>query len=136
MYQGNWTCSACGGSITELPFEPKSDKGLTCRDCYFKEKNGGSAPASAEAAPTDATADIDDREAPPFDPDDAGIAGEPTPDSPDRENAPAATGERKMFTGDWQCSVCGGSITSLPFEPRGDAGNLKCIDCFKQNKTA
>lgn len=141
MHQGNWTCSKCGGSITQLPFEPKSDKGLTCRDCYFKEKNGGSAPAGgtapgADAAPAEATADMDDRDAPPFDPDEVPAASEPAPDSPDREAAPAATGEKKMFEGDWKCSMCGNSITSLPFEPRGDASNLKCIDCFKQSKGA
>lgn len=136
MHQGNWTCSKCGGTITELPFEPKSDKGLTCRDCYFKEKNGESAPASS-AAPTaaeDASAGADDREAPPFNPDEAEFANEPAPDSPEREAAPAATGERKMFEGDWKCSECGAAITQLPFQPRGDASNLKCIDCFKKSK--
>lgn len=52
MYQGNWTCSSCGGSITELPFEPKSDKGLTCRACFAKQKeakkeNGGAGNGNA-----------------------------------------------------------------------------------------
>ncbi len=42
MHQGNWTCSSCGGSITELPFEPRHTDGLKCRDCHSKEK--GSAP--------------------------------------------------------------------------------------------
>lgn len=140
MYQGNWTCSTCGGSITELPFEPKSNKGLTCRDCYFKAKNGGGSPAEGTTsgvgvAPVEVTADIDDRDVPPFDPDEVPVASEPAPDSPDREAAPAATGERKLFEGDWKCSVCGGNITSLPFEPRGDASNLKCIDCFKKSRS-
>lgn len=44
MHQGNWTCSSCGGAITELPFEPKSTSGLVCRDCYQKQKGGSSAP--------------------------------------------------------------------------------------------
>jgi len=39
MHQGNWTCSKCGCAITELPFEPKSDKGLVCRSCYTAQKN-------------------------------------------------------------------------------------------------
>ncbi len=34
MYQGNWKCSDCGADITELPFEPKSDQEIFCRDCY------------------------------------------------------------------------------------------------------
>ena len=43
MHQGNWTCSGCGGAITELPFEPKGTKGLLCRDCHSKGKGGSSA---------------------------------------------------------------------------------------------
>jgi len=39
MYQGNWTCSGCGGTITELPFEPRQTSGLTCRPCYAKKQN-------------------------------------------------------------------------------------------------
>lgn len=46
MHQGNWTCSGCGGAITELPFEPKRTDGLTCRACYQKNK-GGSSTSSA-----------------------------------------------------------------------------------------
>ena len=42
MFQGNWTCSVCGGSITELPFEPRSTDGLMCRECHGKSK--GKAP--------------------------------------------------------------------------------------------
>ena len=126
MFQGNWTCSKCGGEIKELPFEPRSEQGLTCRDCYFKDKDNNSTPAPAEPE----AGEMDDREAPPFDPEGA-TAGEPAPESPEMANAPVATGEKKMFEGDWPCSVCGGSITSLPFEPRGTAG-LKCSDCFRK----
>jgi len=36
MFKGNWTCSGCGGSITELPFEPRDDSNLKCRDCFRK----------------------------------------------------------------------------------------------------
>ena len=43
MHQGNWKCSGCGGTITELPFEPRSEDGLLCRDCHSK-KRAGSAP--------------------------------------------------------------------------------------------
>lgn len=143
MFQGNWTCSKCGGAITELPFQPRSDSGLTCRDCYFKDKGGGAPQGGGATAPQDDTiatgpaSDMDDRQAPPFDPDmDMGgtMATEPPPPPPDDLDGavPATPGERKMFQGDWQCSVCGTSITQLPFEPRGDASNLKCIDCFKK----
>lgn len=41
MYQGNWTCSGCGGAITELPFEPKRTDGLTCRACFMKNREAG-----------------------------------------------------------------------------------------------
>ena len=39
MHQGNWTCSTCGAAITELPFEFRSNKGLTFRDCHAKSRN-------------------------------------------------------------------------------------------------
>lgn len=143
MFQGNWTCSKCGGAITQLPFEPKGNSGLTCRECYFKEKDGGS--AGSGVAPTDssnnaeanmgASGDIDDRDVPPFDPDESGSASEPAPEDPEMSSAPvvAPAGERPKFTGDWKCAGCGASITSLPFQPR-DTSGLKCIDCFKASK--
>ena len=40
MFQGNWTCSKCGATITELPFEPdpaRLDR-LECRDCHRKRQ--------------------------------------------------------------------------------------------------
>ena len=141
MYQGNWKCSQCGGPITELPFQPRSESGLTCRSCFMKNRSGGGGGedqgGGSAAAPVDpvlaAAGDFDDREAPPFDPDEAGVASEPAPPA-DIEGAEAmAPGERKAFTGDWQCSGCGAPITSLPFEPRS-TNNLKCLDCFKRSK--
>lgn len=39
MHQGNWTCSKCGGAITQLPFEPRSESGLTCSACFAKSRN-------------------------------------------------------------------------------------------------
>ena len=130
MYQGNWTCSTCGGTITELPFEPRSNSGLTCRTCYAKSKGDqGNQPAPTThtaTAPAD-PADI---------PEDAGVAGEPAPPPPDElDGATPITpgGEKPKFSGDWKCSQCDGSITSLPFEPRSTE-NLKCLDCFKQSK--
>jgi len=50
-------------------------------------------------------------------------------------SAPRKTdgGEKPRFSGDWKCSGCGTSITSLPFEPR-DTSNLLCVDCYKQKK--
>lgn len=46
MHQGNWTCSGCGGAITELPFEPRRIDGLLCRDCHSKKRGetSGDAP--------------------------------------------------------------------------------------------
>ncbi|MEK7167940.1 MAG: CxxC-x17-CxxC domain-containing protein [Patescibacteria group bacterium] len=38
MVQGNWTCSGCGATITELPFEPRPGQDVSCRDCYQKTK--------------------------------------------------------------------------------------------------
>jgi len=50
MFQGNWTCSTCGKAITELPFEPRSTSGLTCRECHAKkrEAEGGSSAPQGE----------------------------------------------------------------------------------------
>ena len=45
MFQGNWTCSGCGGAITQLPFEPRSTAGLTCRECHSKKTAGGGSSA-------------------------------------------------------------------------------------------
>lgn len=139
MFQGNWTCSKCGGAITQLPFEPRSNAGLTCRECYFKEKDGGAgsggssggAHAPASDVDTGAGAELDDRDAPPFDPEGMGVASEPAPETPEMASAPVA--EKKMFEGDWKCATCDGPITSLPFQPR-DVTNLKCIDCFKKSR--
>jgi CxxC-x17-CxxC domain-containing protein len=38
MFQGNWTCSDCGKEITELPFEPSSDRPVYCRECWTKRR--------------------------------------------------------------------------------------------------
>ena len=43
MHQGNWSCSECGASITELPFEPNGTSPLYCRDCH-RQKRGGDRP--------------------------------------------------------------------------------------------
>ena len=124
MYQGNWKCSSCGGAITELPFEPRSEKGLTCRACFMKQRDGGvPAPAAPEMSSSDEPPDI------PFD---AEVASEPPP-PPEFEGATDAPAEKPKFEGSWPCSVCGKEITSLPFEPRNTSG-LKCLDCFKQSK--
>lgn len=39
-FTGNWTCSKCGASITELPFEPRADRinELSCFDCFKKTR--------------------------------------------------------------------------------------------------
>ncbi len=128
MHTGNWKCSGCGGTITELPFVPRSESGLTCRTCYAKQKGGSTRGASSgQAAPDFAVAD----DAPDI-PDFTEVAGEPAPDD---GFGPAVTtsSEKPKFSGDWSCASCGGAITSLPFSPR-NTSNLKCLDCFKQSK--
>ncbi len=131
MYQGNWHCSSCGEAITELPFAPRSEKGLTCRVCYAKGKAEGETPlASAAAGGSIASEELPT--APPFDPT-APPETSLAPQPPEFADAPATT-ERQTFTGEWSCSICGGAITSLPFAPRSTT-NLKCLDCFKQSKT-
>lgn len=126
MYQGNWKCSSCGGAITELPFQPKSESGLTCRTCWSKSNNKTSTPPADLSSPSEEiSGDI---------PEDAGLASEPMPADDGFEDAtPITPGEKPKFEGNWQCAGCGGAITSLPFNPR-DTSNLKCLDCFKASK--
>lgn len=40
MHKGNWSCSKCQASITELPFEPDPSRvgQLKCRDCHKQGK--------------------------------------------------------------------------------------------------
>lgn len=38
MHHGHWTCSECGGEITELPFEPSSDRPVYCKECWAKKR--------------------------------------------------------------------------------------------------
>lgn len=123
MHQGNWKCSGCGGTITELPFIPRSETGLTCRACYAGSKNGSSTPKAPALSVADEVPDI------PFDAEPA--SGPQMDDGFDA--APIAPTEKPRFSGDWQCASCGGSINSLPFTPR-DTSNLKCLDCFKRSK--
>lgn len=137
MYQGNWKCSKCGGTITELPFEPKSDKGLTCRTCWSAQKNqtSGSATGSDQSSSAQLSPAVVSEE-PPYDiPDYAVPAGEPMPGDgfEGLETLPTTPGTKPKFEGDWRCAECGGSITSLPFSPR-NTDNLKCLDCFKKSK--
>ena len=134
MFEGNWKCSKCGGAITQLPFQPRSENGLTCRTCYAKSKEAEKStpptpvvPVASEPAPIDDVPDFDE----------AQLAGEPMP----AEDAfaglettePVAPGDKPKFTGDWTCAGCGNPITSLPFQPR-DTSNLKCLECFKASR--
>lgn len=133
MFEGNWKCSSCGGAITQLPFQPKSENGLTCRTCYAKGKEADKSeqpvpemPTASEAPPMDGAPDYDDSQ----------VASEPM--SADEamaglEDAKPVDAEKKNNEGNWTCSGCGGTITSLPFEPRSTT-NLKCIDCYKASK--
>lgn len=127
MYQGNWKCSHCSGTITELPFQPRSEAGLTCRSCYAKNKKG-STPKHENAVPMKSAEEMADI---PFE---AGLASEAPPIDDDFGlRATPVANERPRFEGAWECASCGTSITSLPFAPRS-TNNLKCIDCFKQSK--
>ena len=123
MHQGNWKCSTCGGAITELPFEPRSESGLTCRACYGKSKDRGTEQAPVMSVASEAL-DI---------PHDAELAEEPPFDDGFGPAIAPSTGDKPKFAGAWQCASCGGAIASLPFTPR-DTSNLKCIDCFKRSK--
>lgn len=125
MHQGNWKCSKCGGTITELPFIPRSESGLTCRACYAGQRGGtsGSSAAPAPEPVLDVAGEMPDF---PFD---ADVASEPQMD----DGLDAAPIEKARVAGSWQCANCGGAITSLPFTPR-DTSNLKCLDCFKRSK--
>lgn len=40
MYSVNLTCASCGAAITQLPFEPRGDKPVYCRDCMQARRNG------------------------------------------------------------------------------------------------
>lgn len=122
MYQGNWKCSSCNGAITELPFQPRSESGLTCRACYGKQKN-----KDAEFVPEIIAAS----EAPDM-PDFAELASEPAPSSDFYMDVSPVTSEQATGAG-WKCSLCNTAITSLPFTPRS-TNNLKCIDCFKKSR--
>jgi len=126
MHQGNWKCSSCGGAITELPFVPRSETGLTCRVCFIKSKGGSS--GNSTSNPVAVTADEI-----PLPPDDASLASEPQLDDGFDAIAISPTGEKPRFSGDWSCSICGTAITSLPFTPK-TTNNLKCLDCFKQSR--
>ncbi len=128
MHQGNWKCSKCGGAITELPFQPRSESGLTCRTCYAKGKN-----AEQEAPEVDMEMGMNTVSEAPDIPDFAELAGEPAPDDGFGGSAIPVSIEKPKFAGKWQCASCGGAITSLPFTPR-DTSNLKCLDCFKRSK--
>ncbi len=123
MHQGNWKCSGCGGAITELPFVPRSENGLTCRSCFMKTK-GGNTPSVPTMSAAPEIADI------PFD---AEPAAGPQVDDGFDSLPSTPTGEKPRVSGDWSCANCGAAITSLPFTPR-DTSNLKCLDCFKRSK--
>jgi CxxC-x17-CxxC domain-containing protein len=134
MYDGNWKCSGCGGAITQLPFQPRSESGLTCRDCYGKNKESEVADqpvpemqTADEPMPMDGIPDFDESQ----------IGGEQMPADDAfaglETAAPAAPGEKPKTEGNWSCSGCSAAITSLPFTPR-NTDNLKCLDCFKASK--
>lgn len=130
MYEGNWKCSSCGGAITQLPFQPRSESGLTCRACYAKQKERESGTATPPEMQT-ANEPMSDEGVPDWD--DSQIAGEPVPGD-ETIGEPVTAGEKPKFSGDWACAICGATIASLPFEPRS-TDNLKCLECFKEGKS-
>ena len=38
MFQGDWSCSSCQTSISELPFEPRDTSNLLCRNCHQEQR--------------------------------------------------------------------------------------------------
>ena len=38
MFKGSWKCADCGAKISELPFEPATDRPIYCRDCWRKKR--------------------------------------------------------------------------------------------------
>ncbi len=124
MHQGNWKCSTCGRAITELPFQPRSESGLTCRACYGKSKSRETVEVPPEMSAASEAPDI---------PDFAELSDGPAPADDFGASAIPVSNEKPKFAGKWTCASCGGTITSLPFTPR-DTSNLKCLDCFKRSK--
>ncbi|MBZ1345104.1 MAG: hypothetical protein KY055_00430 [Candidatus Nealsonbacteria bacterium] len=39
MFKGDWACADCGAKITELPFQPDSDRPIYCRECHQKKRD-------------------------------------------------------------------------------------------------
>lgn len=39
MIKGSWKCAECGKEITELPFEPATDRPVHCRECWSKKRD-------------------------------------------------------------------------------------------------
>lgn len=127
MYEGNWKCSKCGGAITQLPFQPRSENGLTCRTCYAKgrdtaQADTASVPPQQNAEPMTDLPDFEHTSLADEPPLEDAFAG--------YEGIASAPAEKPKVEGTWSCAVCGSTITSLPFTPR-NTDNLKCLDCFK-----
>jgi len=106
MYQGDWKCSNCGASITELPFQPDPSRTgeLLCKDCHRQKRSSFSGSRG-------------------------GFRGG---DRGDR----GGSFQRQMYQGNWKCSNCGASITELPFQPDPSReGQLLCRDCHRQRRS-
>lgn len=101
----------------------------------MKQKGGSSASPAPEPTVPTASEPMPDDGIPDFD--ESQIAGEPMPPEDAFAGMEGATsvapGEKPKFEGDWHCAQCGGSITSLPFNPR-NTDNLKCLECFKASR--
>lgn len=45
--------------------------------------------------------------------------------------------QKPMYDVDEKCGKCGAAITKLPFQPDpGRRDQLKCIDCFKKERSS
>lgn len=38
IYHGDWSCTECGGKITELPFQPSPERPVYCKECWAKKR--------------------------------------------------------------------------------------------------
>ena len=38
MVQGDWTCSECNKEIKELPFKPREEASISCKECYMAKR--------------------------------------------------------------------------------------------------
>ncbi len=97
-------CADCGAAINELPFEPKADRPVYCRDCnrnHRKDAPGAGASRGGFSA------------------------------GGDRGFAPRQSFDVSSMG--LKCADCGAAITELPFEPKADRP-VYCRDCNRNRR--